>query len=189
MQSAHNGGVAHWFTSVAPLLITDPALARPQCQRMATELLTARLSAKGNCRPEDVVASSVSAGITDPAHADTLRECLGHKSAERRTADAVTQILQTVLALGRRRQYRHGGGGRLRPRRDLRLVLAALWATATTRRHAVGIRCGRRCRRAPRSRWRVRVTGGAPAPSCLLDACLCKIWHGCLRPWCFVGQS
>lgn len=101
MQSADHGGVAHRFASVAPLLITNPDLARAQCQVLATELLTARLPSSRSIGPVDVVALAVSAGIIDASQADTLRKCFAHMPTKVRTADAVTQILQTVLALGR----------------------------------------------------------------------------------------
>ena len=101
MQSADHGGVAHRFASVAPLLITNPDLARARCQVLATELLTARLPSSRSIGPVDVVALAVSAGIIDASQADTLRKCFAHMPTKVRTADAVTQILQTVLALGR----------------------------------------------------------------------------------------
>ena len=101
MQSAHDGGVAHRFANLAPLLITNPTSARAQCQAVATELLRARLPAHRGPEPEDAVQAAVSAGIIDASQAQTLRDGLAHMTAGVTTAEAVTQVLQTILVLGR----------------------------------------------------------------------------------------
>ena len=100
LESAHDGGTAHRFASVAPLLTTDLATARAKCRAMVNEILGTRLAERGIADYADVISTSVEAGLIEPEQAGTLRGLFARDPSELRLSDAVMLTLTAVRTLG-----------------------------------------------------------------------------------------
>ena len=99
LQSARSGGVAHRFASVAPHLVTDPALALTRCRAVVTDILTGRLPKTDLAQSVDVIGAAIEAGIIEPFGAARLRECFEGEPPVAGLAEAVTLVIQAVHAL------------------------------------------------------------------------------------------